>query len=429
MGHSKSVWGSAPTDNYAQLAERFRPIFGRIREGAVHRELNRRLLHEEIAWLKDCGFGVVRLPKEEGGLGATLPELFNLLIELSEADSNITQALRIHFGFVERILSLPDGDRRKRWLRRLADGALVGNALTEIGEAKVGSYATTLTGGTDQLRLNGTKFYSTGTLYADWIVVGAAAEDGDIVSAIVPATAEGIGIVDDWAGFGQTLTGSGTTTLLNTPVGGDEVFSRETYTKYGTAFAQMVHLATLAGIARAAARDAAEAVAERRRTYSHAAASRSSEDPQVLQIVGRLHSQAYAAGAIVLQAAESVQRACDAQSVEDASYAESVSIEAEVEVAQAQTIVARLVLEAASSLFDALGASATARSKGLDRYWRNARTIASHNPLVYKERIVGDYAVNAARPPFAWQTGIGTQTPSSHDQTTGDDDERLRPES
>jgi hypothetical protein len=45
----------------------------------------------------------------------------------------------------------------------------------------------------------------------------------------------------------------------------------------------------------------------------------------------------------------------------------------------------------------------------LDRYWRNARTIASHNPLIYKARIVGDYAVNGARPPFAWHTGLATE--------------------
>ncbi|NOV03743.1 acyl-CoA dehydrogenase family protein [Paenibacillus planticolens] len=427
MGHSEGVWGCGPSDNYTRLAERFRPAFQRIREGAVHRELNRKLLHEEIEWLRECGFGTVRISQEEGGFGATLPELFGLLIELSEADSNVTQALRIHFGFVERLLSLPDGERRRRWLQRIAAGAIVGNALTETGENKVGSYATTLSGTEEQLRLNGVKYYSTGTIYADWIVVSATAEEDDIVSAIVPAAAEGVDIVDDWAGFGQTLTGSGTTRFVNTPVEREDVFERETYTKYGTAFAQMVHLATLSGIARAAARDVAEAVAERRRTYSHASAARAGEDPQVLQVAGRVHSQAYAAGVIVLKAAEAVQRACDAQSSEDAEYADRANVEAEVEVAQAQTIVARLTLEATAAIFDALGASATARSKGLDRYWRNARTIASHNPLIYKERIVGDYAVNGTRPPFAWQTGVGA---SSHsDQTTGDNDARLKPPS
>jgi len=57
-------------------------------------------------------------------------------------------------------------------------------------------------------------------------------------------------------------------------------------------------------------------------------------------------------------------------------------------------VVSDLILGALTLLFDALGASATSRRHSLDRYWRNARTLASHNPRIYKDRIVGDFAVN-----------------------------------
>ncbi|MGW9763159.1 alkylation response protein AidB-like acyl-CoA dehydrogenase [Micrococcus aloeverae] len=40
------------------------------------------------------------------------------------------------------------------------------------------------------------------------------------------------------------------------------------------------------------------------------------------------------------------------------------------------------------------GASATLRTRGLDRHWRNARVLASHNPLIYRARLLGDRAVN-----------------------------------
>jgi len=56
-------------------------------------------------------------------------------------------------------------------------------------------------------------------------------------------------------------------------------------------------------------------------------------------------------------------------------------------------------------MFDALGASATFRSKALDRHWRNARALSYHNPRVYKERVVGDFAVNGAPPPLTWRIG------------------------
>ncbi|MBW6153832.1 hypothetical protein KZ844_29365, partial [Pseudomonas aeruginosa] len=37
--------------DYELLAQRFRPIFARIAEGAVERERQRELPHEAIAWL------------------------------------------------------------------------------------------------------------------------------------------------------------------------------------------------------------------------------------------------------------------------------------------------------------------------------------------------------------------------------------------
>lgn len=64
-----------------------------------------------------------------------------------------------------------------------------------------------------------------------------------------------------------------------------------------------------------------------------------------------------------------------------------------------------LVLEGATVLFDALGASATKKSHGLDRHWRNARTISSHNPRIYRERIVGDFAVNGTLPTGQYRAG------------------------
>lgn len=52
--------------DYELLAQRFRPIFARIAEGAVERERQRELPHEAIAWLKQAGFGAVRVPREHG---------------------------------------------------------------------------------------------------------------------------------------------------------------------------------------------------------------------------------------------------------------------------------------------------------------------------------------------------------------------------
>lgn len=55
-------------------------------------------------------------------------------------------------------------------------------------------------------------------------------------------------------------------------------------------------------------------------------------------------------------------------------------------------------LKATASIFDALGASGVSEELALDRHWRNARTLASHNPRVYKARIIGDWLINGNDP-------------------------------
>ena len=65
---------------------------------------------------------------------------------------------------------------------------------------------------------------------------------------------------------------------------------------------------------------------------------------------------------------------------------------------EAQLTVTDAALEAATSLFDALGGSALDQSALLDRHWRNARTITSHNPRVFKARMLGDFYLNGADP-------------------------------
>ena len=144
--------------DYPTLAARFRPIFARIAAGAVQREQSRTLPHEPIQWLKEAGFGAVRVPVEYGGGGASLPQLFELLIELAAADSNILQALRGHFAFAEDRLNAPPGAGRDLWFKRFVDGDIVGCAWTEIGTVAIGDVVTQVSPDGDNWTLNGEKF-------------------------------------------------------------------------------------------------------------------------------------------------------------------------------------------------------------------------------------------------------------------------------
>jgi len=394
--------------DYEALTAHFRPIFARIAEGTVARERERTLPHQPISWLKEAGFGTVRIPQEKGGWGASLPQLFQLLTELAEADSNLPQALRAHFAFVEDRLNQPDSAERDRWFGRFIDGELVGSGWTEIGTVKLGDVITRVTPGESGWTLSGEKFYSTGTLFADWIDVYARRNDnqGDVI-ALVNTHQPGVTREDDWDGFGQRLTGSGTTRFANAHVEQEHVYDFATRFRYQTAFYQHVLLATLAGIGRAVARDGAQAVAARNRVYSHGNGGAVRQDAQILQVIGQITSLAFAVEATVIRATHSLQSAYVAHVSNDEAQIAAANVLAEAEAGQAQVIASELVTRAATELFNALGASDTRVSKALDRHWRNARTLSSHNPVVYKARDIGDWKVNGTAPTGIWQIGIG----------------------
>lgn len=409
MAQWDAGWGAGPSERYEDLAARFRPTFAEIRATAVERDRTHRLPHAEIGWLKEVGFTTLRLPSEAGGHGASLPELFNLLIELSQADSNVTNALRAHFGFTEDVLGSTAPDWRTRWIARIAAGETVGSGVSETGSAKVGQFDTVVRRRGAERVVSGRKFYTTGSLFADYIHLSADDEDGAALVAAVPTGAPGVTIVDDWDGFGQALTASGTIRFDDVVLPPDLIKPDPARFPYAMAFFQLVHLATLAGIGRAAAEDVGRLVAERTRVYSHGNAGRNAEDPQILAVVGRVRGNAYAAGAVALKAAEALQRAYELHRDAGGRGTEAQAVRAtalaDVEVNQAVTVVTNLVLEATTILFDALGASAVKQRLGLDRYWRNARTIASHNPRIYRDRIVGAFAVNGTEPPRQYRVG------------------------
>lgn len=392
-----------------------RPVFARIAEGTIAREQDHLLPREQVRWLMDAGFAALRVPRDFGGSGLTIRELAIVLIELAAADANLPQIFRGHIAFVEDQLVAADSERRTTWLRRFVDGEIVGNAWSEVGSGALWKADTTVERTDDGWSLTGTKFYSTGSIYADWVDVLAHNHEDDTEAGVLVRTAQpAVSISDDWDGFGQQLTGTGTATFSAAVVDADEVHPLANRFRYQTGLYQLVLLTVLAGIAQAVERDAADAIRSRQRVYSQGNAALTREDPQVIAVAGEISSAAFVARATVLAAAEAVDRAADATAThrndqpgaQPDAETQSAYIGAEIATAQAQVVLSRLVPDAATRLFDTLGASATSRAKGLDRHWRNARTVASHNPWLFKARTVGDWSVNHTAPQFDWSIGI-----------------------
>jgi alkylation response protein AidB-like acyl-CoA dehydrogenase len=396
---------TAGGDDFAGIRARFLPIFERIAEGSVERERERILPFEQVKWLAEAGFGALRVPRSSGGAGLSLLQFFQLLVDLAAADANLPQILRGHIAFVEDRLHAADRESAERWFGRFVAGALVGNAWSETGAVALGAQSTVLSRDGDGWRLDGAKFYTTGSLFADWTDVTATRDDGTAVAVLVQTTAPGVTVRDDWDGFGQRLTGTGGIDLSGVAVSdGDVQLFTDRFT-YQTAIYQLVLLGVLAGVARATRDDATAELRARNRVYSHGNADAARDDAQLLAVVGEISSIAFVSEATVERIAAMLDAVAALESTRGSDSHQRVRAEAEIAAAEGQIVLTELVQRSASMLFDALGSSAVSRTKDLDRHWRNARTVSSHNPVVYKARIVGDWRVNAVPPPYVWSIG------------------------
>ncbi|MGX1702653.1 acyl-CoA dehydrogenase family protein [Microbacterium sp. NPDC055357] len=375
---------------YRLLHERFAPLFAAIARDAAHRDDIRELPFDEIAALKVAGFGTLLVPEDDGGLGGSIEDLTRLLIDLAAADPNIAQAFRGHFHAVHGVVRSPDSEYRRRLLAAVTAGDLIANGVTDTPGTPLGGSSVTLRRSADgTARLSGRKEYSTGNLYADWILVIVAKGDASPEVVIVPADAAGVSREDTWNGFGQKLTATGATNFHDVLIEAWQIAPVASDARGGDLL-QLVLLAVTAGIARRTGDDLAGEVRRRRRVYAHGAADTVQADPQILQIVGEVAAAAAAVEAIVVD----VARRHDALFADDPDGEPHDDRAVTAATYQAQTVVPRLVTDAAGRAFDALGASALDRTLALDRHWRNARTIASHNPIVYRSRLVGDWLVN-----------------------------------
>ncbi len=362
-------------------------------------ERDRVLQYDAIRALRATGVLNVRVPTRYGGPGGRVRDVLTAVIHIGSGSSNVAQALRPHFGFVERLLSNRATEaERQTWYPRINAGLVVGNAVTDsVGRAPGSGETAVLADADGVLRLNGVKFYSTGTLFTDVVAVSAVDAAGNDIQVIVPTDRAGVELLDDWDGFGQRTTATGTSRFTDVVVHTDEVttVSSGKFLGHGTAFLQLYLAAVTAGIAAAVRNDAVEFVRHRARPAAHSLAETAPQDPFVLRAVGEITASAKSAETLVLSAADALDALVDSNSQADADAV----AQAAVTVAQAQLVTERLTIAAAERLFDTGGASATARKLNLDRHWRNARAIGSHSPLDYKAHAVGDYVVNGTPPP------------------------------
>ncbi|MBS5841285.1 MAG: SfnB family sulfur acquisition oxidoreductase [Pseudomonas sp.] len=381
------------TDNEA--LEAAHALAAVAREHAAKRDQQRKLPWSLIEAFTQSGLGSLSIPREFGGPQVSYVTLAEVFAIISAADPALGQIPQNQVGILNLILNTATQAQKEQLFGSVLQGWRIGNAGPERGSKNTLDLKARITADGDAFVINGQKFYSTGALFAHWIAVKALNEAGKQVIAFVQRATPGLRVVDDWSGFGQRTTASGTVLLNNVRVDADLVVDNwrlnESPNIQG-AVSQLIQAAIDLGIAREAIADTVRFVRDRSRPWIDAKVERNSDDPYVIADIGKLSIELHAAEALLRKAGRVLDEV--SASPVDAQAAARASIA----VAEAKVLSTELSLLASEKLFELSGSRATLAEFNLDRHWRNARVHTLHDPVRWKYHAIGAYRLNGTLP-------------------------------
>lgn len=368
----------------------------RLAQGAAERDRERRLPHEEIEWFSQSGLWAITVPKAYGGAGVSFVTLTEVVKIVAAADPSLGQLPQNHFGLVDVIALTGTEEQKQYFFAQILNGKRFGNGFSERGTKHVLDLKTRVRRDGEHYVVDGTKFYSTGALFAHFVPVLGLDDDRKGWLAYIPKGTPGLNVIDDWSGFGQRTTASGTVVLESVRVPASHVFPAHRVSDFPTLngpISQIIQAAIDAGIARAALDDTLTFVRTRSRPWIDSGVERASDDPLTVREIGHLHIQLHAAEALLERAARVIDEiAAQGETTEDDVARASVA------VGEAKVLTTEIALLASEKLFELAGTQATLTEHNLDRHWRNARTHTLHDPVRWKYHLVGNYYLNGVKP-------------------------------
>ncbi len=378
--------------NDAQAIKAAHELAQVARPQAAKRDRQRKLPWAEIEQFTRSGLGSISIPREYGGPQVSFVTLAEVFAIISAADPALGQIPQNQFGILNLILGSATEAQKGQLFKSVLDGWRIGNAGPERGTKNTLELKARITA--DGV-LNGQKFYSTGALFAHWVAVKALNDDGKQVLAFIRRGTPGLRIVDDWSGFGQRTTASGTILLNNVQVDPELVVDNwrinDTPNIQG-AVSQLIQAAIDAGIARGAIDDAIDFVKTRARPWIDAKVERASDDLYVIADIGKLKIELHAAEALLRKAGQVLD------DVSAAPFTAESAARASIAVAEAKVLTTEISLLASEKLLELAGSRATLAEFNLDRHWRNARVHTLHDPVRWKYHAVGAYRLNSTLP-------------------------------
>jgi alkylation response protein AidB-like acyl-CoA dehydrogenase len=342
--------------------------------------------------LRASGLLNVTIPDALGGWGMEWADTMKLIRVFARVDSSIAHL----FGFQHLMLasislygSLAQTEElfsetvRKQWFW--------GNALNPLDKR------TSLTSDRSGVYfINGRKSFCSGAIDSDMLIVSAIRSiDEKFMVAAIPSNRPGIRIFDDWDAMGQRQTDSGTVEFCEVAAGQEEFLKTpgplgSIRASLRSCIAQLILSNIFLGIAEGALAESRNYTLAQTRPWITSTAQNATEDPYILANYGKFFVNLQAAQALTDIAGESLQRAWECGN----AITENQRGKCALDVAASKVITNNVGLEITNRMFEVMGARAAAGPARIDRFWRNLRTHTLHDPVDYKVRELGDWALN-----------------------------------
>lgn len=367
----------------------------RLAQSAVERDQAGGHAATERAWIRESGLLTLSIPKEFGGQGASWATILQIVRLLAKADSALAHVFAFHHLQIAGIELYGNAQQRRRlYSATVAQKLFWGNALNPLDKRTIATRTQ------DGYLLNGIKSFSSGSVGSDWLTISAwdEATQSALIAAI-PSTQPGIRIQADWDAFGQRQTDSGNVHF-------DHVFLHDDLVLQGpgqvptaqatlrSQIAQLMMANLYLGIASGAFDAARNYTRDKARAWFSSGVNAATEDPYIQHRYGELWLLLRPATALADLAAQELESTFRKGALVTAAERGALAIS----VAEAKCLAHRAGIEVSSQMFELTGASSTSSRYGYDRFWRNVRVHTLHDPIDYKLRDLGRYALNGSVP-------------------------------
>ena len=378
----------------AEALEIAQALAEQFKSNAVQRDAQRILPFQEIEAYSQSGLWAITVPKQYGGAEVSSLTVAKIIALMSGVDGSIGQIPQNHFYALEVLRNTGTEQQKQKLYAEVLKGARFGNALAEFKTKNATQKQTAITPTEHGFVVNGEKFYCTGSLFAHRIPTLVKDHENREFLAFITRESEGLELIDDWSGFGQRTTGSGTVKFNNVQVVAEDIIPFDSAFSQATLvgpFAQIMHAAIETGIARAAFEETLHRVRQAR-PWIDSGVDQATADPLTLFELGRIVADVRASEVLLKQAARSIDAAKPQPTAANIA-------KASLDVAKVRAQSTETALKASSKLIELAGSRGSQREDGLDRFWRNARVHTLHDASRWKYYFIANHLLNGVLPP------------------------------